>query len=121
VKYLIMMFGCAGQEAQRRDPEWIAGMGELMQTLEAEMRDAGELVSSVGLVDPSAAVTVRPDAGTPVSTDGPFAEIKESLAGYWVVAAGQERAVEIASRVVAYVGHPMEVRRLMHDGTPPDA
>jgi hypothetical protein len=121
VKYLIMMFGCAGQEMQTRSPEWIAGMGTLMQTLEAEMREAGELVSSVGLVDPSAAVTVRPDAGTPVTVDGPFAEIKESLAGYWVVEADQQRAVEIASRVVEYVGHPMEVRRLMHEGTPSEA
>jgi hypothetical protein len=38
-----------------------------------------------------------------------------------VVEADQQRAVEIAARVVAYVGHPMEVRRLMHDGTPPEA
>jgi hypothetical protein len=47
-----------------------------------------------------------------VSTDGPFAEIKESLAGYWIVEASQERAIEIASRVVAYTEYPMEVRRI---------
>jgi hypothetical protein len=120
VKYLIMMFGCAGQELQARDPEWINGMNDLMQTLEAEMRDAGELVASVGLVDPSAAVTVRPDAGAPAVTDGPFAEIKESLAGYWLVETDERRAIAITSRVVEYVGHPMEVRRVMHDAAPPE-
>jgi hypothetical protein len=121
VKYLIMMFGCAGLEMQNRSPEWISGMNDLMQTLEGEMRDAGELVASVGLVDPAAAVTVHPGGGALATTDGPFAEIKESLAGYWLVAAEQERAVEIASRVVAYVGHPMEVRQVMHEAPPPEA
>jgi hypothetical protein len=120
VKYLIMMFGCAGQDLQSRDPEWISGMNRLMQSLEGEMRDAGELVASVGLVDPSAAVTVRPGAGAPAATDGPFAEIKESLAGYWLVETDERRALGIASRVVEYVGHPMEVRQVMHDGAPPE-
>ena len=50
--------------------------------------------------------------GAPVPTDGPFAEIKESLAGYWVIEATEERAVEIASRVVAYTELP--------DGGPAD-
>jgi hypothetical protein len=121
MKYLIMMFGCAGMEAQSRPPEWIAGMGELMTTLEGEMREAGELVASVGLVDPGRATTVRFTNGVPAATDGPFAEVKESLAGYWLIEASHERALEIASRVVGYVGHPMEIRQVMHEGAPPDA
>lgn len=56
-------------------------------------------------------------AGAPVSTDGPFAEIKESLAGYWIVEASEERAIEIASRVVAYTEYPMEVRQIMNEST----
>ena len=50
-----------------------------------------------------------------MATDGPFAEIKESLAGYWIIDADEERALEIASRVVAYTEYPMEVRRIMDD------
>ena len=59
------------------------------------------------------ATTVRFRNGTPAPTDGPFAEIKESLAGYWIVEATEERALEIASRVVAYTEYPIEVRRIM--------
>jgi len=121
MKYMIMMFGCAGLDLANRTPEWVAGMQELMQGIDAELRDAGELVASVGLVDPERATTVRLDGGVPVATDGPFAEVKESLAGYWLVEADHARVVEITSRVVAYVGHPMEVRQVMHEAPPPEA
>jgi hypothetical protein len=101
-----------------RTPEWIKGMEELMHTLEDEMREAGELVGGHSLADPSQARTVRFEHGATVATDGPFAEIKESLAGFWIIDAPQERAIEVASRVAAYTGYPMEVRQLMHESIP---
>lgn len=48
-------------------------------------------------------------------TDGPFAEIKESLAGYWILEVSEERAIDIASQVVAYTHYPMEIRRIMDE------
>lgn len=78
--------------------------------LDVELKEAGEVVESRGLVDPSQATTVRFQNGVPVTTDGPFAEVKEALAGYWIVEVSEERALEIASRVVAFIEHPMEVR-----------
>jgi hypothetical protein len=71
------------------------------------------------LVDPRQAKTVRFHNGAPVPTDGPFAEIKESLAGYWIVEVSEERALEIASRVVAYTEYPMEVRRIRDEPPQP--
>ena len=118
VQYMIMIFGCLGTTMPSRSPDWIKGMGELMQTLEAEMTEAGELVAGHSLVDPDQAKTVHFDAGAAMATDGPYAEIKESLAGFWIIDATEERAVEIASRVVAYTEQPMEVRQLMHDSVP---
>ena len=52
-----------------------------------------------------------------VVTDGPFAESKESLAGYWVVDVDSEaRAIELAARVVAFIGPagapPIELRQI---------
>lgn len=70
-------------------------------------------MSSQQLIDPGQAKTVRVVDGVPVATDGPFAEIKEALAGYWIIEGSEERALEITSRVVAFTGYPMEVRRLM--------
>jgi hypothetical protein len=59
--------------------------------VDSDLRDAGELVSSVKLTDPSQATTVRFTDGAPVPTDGPFAEVKESLAGYWIVDVDETR------------------------------
>jgi hypothetical protein len=119
MKYMIMMFGGLGATLQNRTPDWIAGMQELMMKLDTELKEAGEVVASHGLIDPSQATTVRFHNGAPTPTDGPFAEIKESLAGYWIVEVSKERAIEIASQVVAYTEYPMEVRQVMHgDDTP---
>ncbi len=112
MKYMIMMFGGLGATLENRSPEWITGMHELMMSLDGELKEAGEVVDGRPLVDPTQAKTVRFRNGAPVPTDGPFAEIKESLAGYWIVEASEERAIEIASRVVAYTEYPMEVRRI---------
>jgi hypothetical protein len=113
MKYMIMMFGGVGATVQNRTPEWITGMQELMMALNSELQEAGEFVAGHGLADPSQAKTVRIVNGAPTPTDGPFAEVKESLAGYWLIDASEERAIEIASRVVKYIEFPMEVRPVM--------
>ena len=115
MKYMIMMFRGLGATLETRTPEWITSMHEFMMKLDGELKQSGEVVASHGLVDPSQAKTVRFQGGVPVPTDGPFAEIKESLAGYWIVEATEDRAIEIASQVVAFVEYPMEVRRIMDE------
>ena len=119
MKYMIMMFGGLGATLETRTPEWITSMHEFMLKLDGELKEAGEVVASQGLVDPSQAKTVRFQNGVPVPTDGPFAEVKESLAGYWIVDVDEERALQIASRVVAYTEYPMEVRRIMDHSAQP--
>jgi hypothetical protein len=73
------------------------------------------VVDSRHLSDPTQATTVRFTDGAPAPTDGPFAEIKESLAGYWIIECEYERAIEIASQVVGVTQFPMEVRRVMDE------
>lgn len=113
MKYMIMMFGDQATMVEVRTTEWIREMIRFMQGLDQELRDSGELVDSQGLADPTQAKTVRFDAGVPVPTDGPFAEAKESLAGFLVIEGSEERAIEIASRVVAFIQGPIEVRQVM--------
>ena len=115
MKYMIMMFGGIGEAVRHRSPDWIAGMHEMLVKLDTELREAGELVASVKLMDPGRATTVRFVEGAAVPTDGPFAEVKESLAGYWVIEASEERALELTAQVVGYSGFPMEVRRIMDE------
>jgi hypothetical protein len=119
MKYMIMTFGSAeaGLAAMGRD--WMLEMIQFMKKLDEDLRQSGELVGAEGLADGSQAKTVRIKNGIPVATDGPFAEAKESLVGYWIVDVDREaRAIEIASRIVAFVKQPIEVRQVMD--APPD-
>ncbi|WP_243706510.1 YciI family protein, partial [Micromonospora sp. KC721] len=115
MKYMIMMFSGMGASLVDRSPEWITEIQTTMMRMDRELRQAGEVIESRHLTDPTQATTVRFVDGAPAPTDGPFAEIKESLAGYWVIEGSYERAVEIASQVVAVTEFPMEVRRIMDE------
>jgi hypothetical protein len=118
VKYMIMMFGSAAEMTEVASKEWITEMIDFMHTLNKDLEDAGEMVEARGLVDGSQAKTVSLKDGVPVATDGPFAESKESLVGYWVVdVEHEERAIEICGRIVKYAGI-VELRQVA-DG-PPD-
>jgi hypothetical protein len=116
---MIMMFGDQAGLMETRSPEWIREMIQFMHGLNDDLSKAGELVSAEGLADASQAKTVRFLDGAPVPTDGPYAESKEALAGFWIVDVENEaRAIEIASRVVAYIECPVEVRQV--GDRPPD-
>ena len=119
MKYMIMTFGSAEAAVEAMGREWMLEMVDFMRGLDKDLRESGELVDDHGLADGSQAKTVRFQNGIPVPTDGPFAESKESLVGYWIVdVESEERAIEIASRIVAFVKAPIEVRRVMD--APPD-
>jgi hypothetical protein len=77
----------------------------------------GELVEARGLADPTSAKTVSLVDGQVVVTDGPFAEAKESLAGYWVLEVPDEqRAIELAGEIVVWAER-VELREVP-DGPP---
>src|SRR3981081_3833867 len=119
MKYMIMTFGSAAGAAEAMGKDWMRDMIAFMRKLDDDLRKSGEMVSNEGLADGSTAKTVRFQNGTPVATDGPFAEAKEALVGYGIVdVENEERAIAIASRIVAFVKQPIEVRRVMD--APPD-
>ena len=110
MKYMIMMFGTAGEMMETKSPEWIKEMIGFMRDLDGELRDSGEMVFSEGLQDGGTAKLVTLTDGVPVTTDGPFAEAKESIIGFWVLdVADEARILEIAGRIVRYSG-TVEVR-----------
>jgi hypothetical protein len=114
MKYMIMTFGSAEAGLAAMGKEWMLEMIQFMRNLDDDLRKSGEMVSNEGLADGSTAKTVRFQDGTPVPTDGPFAEAKEALVGYWIVdVESEDRAIEIASKIVAFVKAPIEVRRVM--------
>ena len=113
VKYMIMMFGSAEEMMQVQSKDWVAEMISFMTTLNDELTASGELVAARGLVDGSQAKTVSlAEDGTVVTTDGPYAESKESIVGYWVLDVDSEdRAVEICGRIVRYA-RSVELRQV---------
>ena len=116
MKYMLMMFGDQASMMEMRSMDWVREMITFMGTVNDDLTKSGELVHAFGLADASQAKTVRIQDGAPVPTDGPFAESKESLAGYWVVDVESEaRALEIAAHIVAFTSGPMEVRQVGDD------
>jgi hypothetical protein len=112
-----MMFGDAETMMETRTPEWVRDMLTFMLDFNTELTKTGELVEARGLDFPKSAKTVSLVDGQVVVSDGPFAEAKEALAGYWVFEVpGEERAIELAARVVAWAER-VELRHVP-DGPP---
>jgi hypothetical protein len=93
-----------------------------MKDFSTKLGKAGELVGAEGLAPPGEARVVRAGKnGAPAVTDGPFAEAKEFLAGYWIVEVERpERAYQIAAEASAAPGKggeplnmAIEVRQVM--------
>jgi hypothetical protein len=133
VKYILMMHAPrAGWETAgiaTWPAEDIKAHIGFMKRFARELQGAGELVAAEGLASPEHARIVRAGRnGAPEVTDGPFAEAKEFLAGYWIVdVPTTERAYEIAARASAAPGKrgvplnmPIEVREVM-SAPPADA
>ena len=77
----------------------------------AELRSAGAWVFGGGLHPPSTATVVRSQSGQVVTTDGPFAETKEQLGGFWVIqAADLDAALDWAAKGSEACRSPVEVR-----------
>ena len=84
------------------------------QKLNADLVASGEYVSAEALDADSTATVIRGGQGSYVQTDGPFAETKEALGGYYVIeAADLDEAIAIAKQVPAPLGG-VEVRPI-HD------
>src|ERR1700724_3627160 len=91
------------------DPKAIAAMMKYNETLQK----AGVLLALDGLHPPSAGARVSFAGGKPVVTDGPFAESKEVLGGYWMIdVKSLEEAVAWAKRCPASSNEVIEIRQV---------
>jgi hypothetical protein len=82
-----------------------------------EILDTKEMVSGDRLQDHDTATTVRVRANRTSTTDGPFAETKEHLGGYYVVDVKDlDRAIELAAKIPAARNGGVEVRPIYEMG-----
>ena len=92
-------------------PEETQAFMERVMALEAEMDANGTFVFGGALDGSEAASVVRPQAGDPLVTDGPFIESKEQIGGFYIIDADdQDDALIWARKVAAATNHPIEVR-----------
>lgn len=92
------------------DAEGVDAMMKYNRTLQ----EAGILRGLDGLHPPSMGARISFSKGKPIVTDGPFAEAKEVLGGYWVIeVASREEAIAWASRCPASDNEMIEVRQVM--------
>lgn len=83
-----------------------------VQALVAEMQAAGVFVFLGGVDEAAPVFSVDASSGTPLFTDGPFAESKEHLGGFTVVDVADEAAARLwAGKVAVACGWPQEVLR----------
>ncbi len=76
-----------------------------------ELQSAGAWVFGGGLQPPEIATVVRVEGGDTITTDGPFAESKEHLGGFWIISAPDlDAALEWAAKGSAACMGPVEVR-----------
>jgi hypothetical protein len=92
-----------------------------MMKYNQELQKAGVLLALEGLHPPSMGARVSFAGGKPQVTDGPFAEAKEVVGGYWTIQAkSREEAIEWASRCPASDNETIEIRQVqeMSDFSP---
>jgi len=90
-------------------PEAVAAMMKYNESLQK----AGVLLALDGLHPPSMGARVSFSGGKPIVTDGPFAEAKEIVGGYWMIQVkSKEEAIEWASRCPASDNEVIEVRQV---------
>jgi hypothetical protein len=115
MKYLLLIYSAPGAFEAMPEEQRDALMAE-GTALNRELAASGELVTGAALADIANSRTVRVRDGVPATTDGPFAEAKEQLAGYYVVDVESiERATEIATRDPAARFWAIEVRPIMDE------
>jgi hypothetical protein len=108
-QYLLAVHMVEGTPAPSE--ETMQRMYQQVDKFNDDLRASGSWVFAGGLHPPTSATVVRAQGGKVVTTDGPFAETKEQLGGFWVIeAADLDAALELAARASEACEGPVEVR-----------
>jgi hypothetical protein len=108
-EYLLSVHMVEGQEPPA--PETMQQMYLDVEALNSQLRAEGAWVFAGGLHPPTSATVVRLQDGQMLTTDGPFAETKEHLGGFWIIkAADLDAALAWAAKATKACQGPVEVR-----------
>jgi hypothetical protein len=109
-QYMLLIYGDPANDPQPGTPEFDADMAKWFAYSES-LEKAGALVSGEALEPPTTATTIGVRNGDRVVTDGPFADTKEWLGGFYVIDAPDlDTALDHASRMPNIHHATVEVR-----------
>jgi hypothetical protein len=122
MRYMMLIYTKEADRSQM-SPEEAQQTRERHAAVMRETRERGMLVAVNGLGRANTATTVRVDGGAVLTTDGPFAETKEQLAGYYVLdCENLDEAIYWAGRIPSSCGGAngsIEIRQLVEfEGVP---
>ena len=113
MQYLCLIYEAEALEAQRDEATNNEIIGRYMAFTES-IQKSGHLRAGDALMPTETATTVRVRDNQIVTTDGPFAETKEQLGGYYLIEAKDlDEAISIAARIPSAMTGSIEVRPLM--------
>src|SRR5918999_5613588 len=110
MKYMFLLYGDESRWAEVT-PEELQEVMQAYEVFSREVTGAGAFVSGEPLEASSAATTVRVRDGEPVISDGPFAETREQLGGFYVLECRDlDEAVRWATKIPAVTEGSVEIR-----------
>jgi hypothetical protein len=113
MNYVIMAYESAGAFATRSEKDQGAYWGAWKAYAEA-LRSAGVMSGGRGLQQPSTSTTLRLRKGERIVEDGPYADTKEQLGGFFIIdVADLDEALDWASRCPAATDGVVEIRPLL--------
>jgi hypothetical protein len=110
MQYILLIYENEAEAKSRNAEEGQRIFGEYM-AFTAAIKQSGQMRAGEPLEPTATATTVRVKAGKTVRTDGPFAETREQLGGFYIVEAKDlDEAVAIAARIPSAKAGAVEVR-----------
>ena len=110
-QYLLSVSSVEGEVSEPMTDEEMQQSWKEIQVLNEELRAVGAWVFGGALHEPDTATIVRISEGEVLTTDGPFAESKEHLGGFYIIEADDlDAALAWAAKTTAAVRKPIEVR-----------
>jgi hypothetical protein len=95
MRYLVLIY--SEEQSAPPPPARLADVAAAYDAYSAKLRDRGAFIGGDELQPTSTSTTIRSRDGRTLITDGPFAETKEALGGYYLIAAADlDEAIELA-------------------------
>ena len=113
MRYMLLIYGDESQMASMSEED----MGQMMDAYNKFTTDfeaSGKMIGGEALLPTATATVVQVQDGKTITTDGPFAETKEALGGYYAIdAADLDEAIAWAAKIPGAQGGSIEVRPIM--------